>query len=72
MEHLNTHRMNAVSPPKSDEIAHFGASPRARDAVKMSCDLGGPNWWLTATKNTQDQKHEEYLKWKEISTKRMP
>jgi hypothetical protein len=24
MERLNTHRMNALSPPKSDEIAHFG------------------------------------------------
>jgi uncharacterized membrane protein len=24
MERLNTHRMNALSPPMSDEIAHFG------------------------------------------------
>ena len=32
-------------------------------ADQSSCGLGVPSWWLTATKNTQNRKCKECLKW---------
>ena len=32
-------------------------------ADQASYGLGDPSWWLTATKNTQNRKCKEYLKW---------